>query len=410
MASTSISIAAPKSTPTFQKALVLPVVVGHFIHDVYTSFFAPLLPLLIEKYSLSLTQAGLLQVFMQFPAVLNPVFGFLADRGSGRYFVILAPAITGTLMSLIGFAPSYWALALLLFCVGVSTAAFHAPAPAIVARAAGRRLGLGMSLFMVGGESAYTVGPLLAVWVVSTWTLDGFWRVIVLGWAASLMLYWRFGRGAHAVDPLVEGFEPDKKREPYARGDFRSSLRALAPGALTVFLPIALLNLFSGPLLAFLSTFLPTYMTERGASLWLAGGALSIYQLAGIPGVLMSGPLSDRLGRRKVLAIATLFSAGLALLFQNLNGWLAVPVLLVLGFFALSTLPVMMAIVQENFPEQRATANGIYMMLSFLLRTVGTVLVGILGDKLGLQTALTISALISLLAIPAIFALPGRKK
>jgi FSR family fosmidomycin resistance protein-like MFS transporter len=126
--------------------------------------------------------------------------------------------------------------------------------------------------------------------------------------------------------------------------------------------------------------------------------------------VLLSGPLSDRLGRRKVLAFATLFSAGLALLFQNLSGWLAVPVLLILGFFALSTLPVMMAIVQENFPEQRATANGIYMMLSFVLRTIGAVVVGFLGDRFGLSTAFTISALVSLLAIPAILALPGRKK
>lgn len=408
MTYSSTSVAVLKSKPDFKKNLILPVVFGHFIHDVYTASVAPLLPLLMEKMALTLTQVGSLQVFQQLPGLLNPLIGYVADRGSGRYFVILAPAITGTLISSIGFAPDYWALALLLFCVGVSTASFHAPGPAIIGKVAGRRLGLGMSLFMVGGESAFTVGPLLAVWAVSTWTLDGFWRIVILGWAASLLLFWRFGR--RNPGSAESGSEDDPQTAVAAswldKGAFRQNLHALAPGALTVFLPLAFLNLFRHPLMEALSTFLPIFMTTRGAGLWMAGATLSIYQFAGILGVLFSGPLSDRLGRRKVLVGATLLSVGLALLFLNLDGWLSLIALLALGFFSLSTYPVMMAIVQECFPEQRATANGLYMMMAFVLRPIGTLTVGFLGDRFGLQNAYTLSALISLLAIPAILALP----
>ncbi len=83
----------------FQTGQVLTIVNGHFIHDIYTAFVAPLLPVLMERLSLSLTLAGSLTAIQQFPAVLNPFIGYLADKVSLRYFVILAPAVTATLIS-----------------------------------------------------------------------------------------------------------------------------------------------------------------------------------------------------------------------------------------------------------------------------------------------------------------------
>ena len=176
---------------TFQVGQVLTITGGHFIHDIFTSFLAPLLPLIIQKLSLSLTLAGALAAFQQLPSLINPLLGMLADRGSLRWFVILTPTVTAITMSFIGVAPSYTVLTILLLVAGLSTAIWHTPTPAMVARVSGRQMGLGMSLFMLGGTVAYTVGPLLAVAAVSWWGLDGIWRLIPLGVAASAMLYWR---------------------------------------------------------------------------------------------------------------------------------------------------------------------------------------------------------------------------
>ena len=82
---------------SFQTGQVVSLSICHFIHDVYSSFLAPLLPLLIKKLSLSLTEAGFLTTVMQVPALLNPYLGTLADRISVRYFIILAPGITAIL-------------------------------------------------------------------------------------------------------------------------------------------------------------------------------------------------------------------------------------------------------------------------------------------------------------------------
>ena len=157
-----------EETGKFEDGQVLTIVGGHFVHDTYTAFVPTLLPLIIEKLSLTLTQAGTLAAIQQLPAVFNPFIGYLADRVSLRYFVILAPAITATTISSMGFAQDFYGLMVLLFITGISVAAFHAPAPAMVARISGARVGKGMSWFMAGGELGRTVGPLVAVWCMRT--------------------------------------------------------------------------------------------------------------------------------------------------------------------------------------------------------------------------------------------------
>jgi FSR family fosmidomycin resistance protein-like MFS transporter len=387
MTSESITLERSENETSFQYEQASPILLGHLVHDTYTAMVPPLLPVLIEKLSLSLTAAGSLSAIMQLPAVLNPFFGYLADKISVRYFVILAPAITATLVSLIGLAPGYLSLAILLFGAGVSTASFHAPAPAMLARLSGQRVGYGMSLFMVAGSLGFTLGPLLAVWMVSAWSLEGMWRLMFIGWATSLFLFFRL-------------------RNVAARQEKPGSLRAMLPAMGGIFVPIILFNLFRNPMIESLTTYLPTYVSGQGASLWIAGASLSVIELAGAAGSMTMGFWSDRVGRKKVLFTASLLTTLLALLFLRVQGWLTVPLLLALGFTGFSVMPVMLAIVQEQFPKNRATANGLYMMVIFLLRPIGTLVVGVLGDMFGLQNAFLISVLISFLTLPIILIFP----
>jgi FSR family fosmidomycin resistance protein-like MFS transporter len=66
--------------------------------------------------------------------------------------------------------------------------------------------------------------------------------------------------------------------------------------------------------------------------------------------------------------------------------------------------PVIMAIVQECYPENRALANGVYMALSFLIRSLILVVFGAMSDWIGLTTSYLISSallLSGLLILPA---------
>jgi FSR family fosmidomycin resistance protein-like MFS transporter len=85
-------------------------------------------------------------------------------------------------------------------------------------------------------------------------------------------------------------------------------------------------------------------------------------------------------------------------------------VLIFVGLFMLSTTPVIMAMVQESYPENRSLANGIYMSLSFVIRSVAVVAVGMLGDHFGLRTAFMASAAMMFLGFPFVFGLPKKKE
>ncbi len=357
----------PTPRPRFPYVSVSLVAFGHFMHDVFTAFYGVLLPKLAPLLGLERSTAGLLTFARNLPALLNPLLGYLADRISVRWFVILAPGLTATGMSLLGWAPNVPTLALLLFLVGLSTAMFHAPAPALVAHISQPYTGRGMSMFMAAGELGRAIGPVLAVWAVTALGLRGLPGLALLGWSATAVLAWRLaGIEAHA--------QANAKRTSHvAWKEIGRWFRPLA-------LPLGILILGRAFIVGGLGTYLTWYLTDAGLPWKVAGQWVAVYEFTGVVGALLSGTLSDYLGRRRTVALAT----GLAVLL--LTAFLFTPLpwktwwLPLLGLSALSVQPVMLALVQDLAPTHRASANGLYLAMSFLLRPVGVSLLGYLAD------------------------------
>lgn len=371
----------------FHTADVLTVSAGHGIHDTYSAFLAPLLPEFIRIMSLSTTQAGTLSLFMQFPSLLQPVVGYLADRRNLRWLFILAPAVTAIAMSIMGFAPTYFVLALLLLVAGVGSAGLHAIGPVVVGLRSGANLGRGMSFWMVGGEFGRTVGPLIIVTAVGALGLRNIYWLMIFGILTSAIIYWRLRDIPQPVKTAAE---------VAASRPWQETLRE-ASGFL---LPLVALLTTRGFLNVAMATYLPIYMTTQGASLATAGLALTVLEGAGVIGAMLGGSLSDRLGRRPVLLTTTIVTPLFMFLFLMVDGLLRFPVLLLMGFVGLAMTPVMMALVQETFPEDRALANGTYMGIGFVTRSVIVIVLGMLADTLGIQAAFAISAGLTLLGVP----------
>jgi FSR family fosmidomycin resistance protein-like MFS transporter len=377
----------------FRTGGVLTLSAGHAVHDTYTAFLPSLLPVFIERLALSKTEAGLLSVFMQWPSLSQPFIGHLADRASLRAFVILAPALSSAMMSLLGVAPSYAALALFLVVVGFSSASLHAVGPVITGKLSGRNLGRGMGFWMVGGELGRTLGPIVIVSAIQLLTLERTSWLMIGGILMSFILYARLRH-------LPGGPSSGRQALPW-----RQALWSMGP----LLAPLAGLMLGRAFMVSALTTYLPTFLSEEGADLWLAGASLSTLELAGVVGALLGGSISDRLGRRWILFVSLLMTPLFMFVFLAVGGWLRFPLLLVLGFLALSVTPVVMALVQESYPKNRALANGIYMAMNFVLRSVVIVALGLMGDTLGLRWAFAASAVVPLLTLPLILLLPKKR-
>ncbi|MFC1564980.1 MFS transporter [candidate division KSB1 bacterium] len=372
-------------TKRFQTGNVILISLGHLFHDIFSSFLAPILPLLITKLSLSYSLAGLLSVIQRVFALSNPFIGIIADKIRMRYFVIFTPAVTATVMSLLGAAPSYTLLVVLLIVMSLSSTLFHVPAPVMIKRVAGNRTGAGMSFFMLGGELARAVGPIVILGAVSLWGLDGTYRLIPFGFAASAVLYVRL-RNIQISSEFKR-----KKKEFGARETFFRLL--------PFFTGITGIMMSRGMMKAALTSFLPVYMTAKGESIWMAGIALSILQFAGAGGAFAFGPISDRIGRKQTLLIVSCVTPVFMGLFLYSDGIYTIPLLIITGLTLIAPTPVFLAMVQDVRTDRPAFINGIFMTINFVTGAAAVMLVGIFGDTIGLENTYRLSAGLALLAV-----------
>ena len=380
----------------FQQGNVITISFAHFVHDVYSSFLAPILPLLIDKFSLSLSFVSFLTIIQRLPSLLNPLVGHIADKLPIRYVLIAAPALTAITMSLIGLMPSITMIIVLLITSGIGVSFFHVPAPVMIKHVSGNRIGKGMSYFMLGGEIARSLGPLYILGGVSLWGLEGTYRLLPLGLLASLLLFFKFKN-----IPIADDFK--KKRKD-------SGAIATVKKQIPLFITLGGIIFFTSLVKGSLTTFLPTYMTENGSSLWIGGISLSIVQFAGAAGTLFSGTISDKIGRRFTLMIMATTTPFLLLLFVFISHTIfAVPLLIVIGVIMFATTPVLLAEVNIVNSEHAGLINGIFMTMNFIFSAFALVIIGVLGDLLGLKTTYIITALVSFFSILFILRLPKGK-
>lgn len=378
------------------KGKIYLISIGHFVHDTYTSFLSPILPLLIENLSLSYTSASFLRVVLRLPSLLNPLIGTLADNMGVKYFIALSPVITAITMCLIGNAPNYLSILILLFIAGISSSFFHVPAPVVLKRISKKGLGLSMSYFQIGGELSRSLGPLIIVAAISLWGLSGIYRLIPFGALISLVLILKL---------KDETFPHQRSKKLYI---LKTIIETVFQGKI-LFIFLMGLMLVKSFTVSILVTFLPTYLTEQGYSLWIAGGALALLQAAAVIGVFLMGTLSDKIGRRPLLIFLTIAAPISMVLFVLSNKWTIIPALILLGLLALSSTPVILALIQERDFKFPSVANGLYMTISFMLTSVIVLIFGKISDIVGLEKAFYLAIICSFIGLPVLFLNPEKK-
>lgn len=248
-----------------------------------------------------------------------------------------------------------------------------------------------MGVWMVGGSIGFALGPILVVSAVNFLGLESTPWLMIIGWVASVVLYVRLKDVPQAALAAREA------------GSLRDGFRVLRP----LLAPLIGIILVRALLVAAQITFLPTFLVQEGAELWVAGFSLTVLTGAGWLGALLGGSISDRLGRRLVLFVSMVASSLLMMVFLAVRGWVRLPVLMLMGVMGPSVRTVLMALVQENYPQNRALANGVYLALTFTFESVAAVVMGAVGDLFGLRLAFAISAMILLLGSPLVRLLPG---
>jgi FSR family fosmidomycin resistance protein-like MFS transporter len=371
---------------------------GHFLLDGYLGFLPALWPLLIKKYSLSLTEVGLVATMMPlllFPA--QPLSGAADDRGHGRILLLVGPLMCAIGLCSIGVAPSFWAFVAFVLVGRVGNAMYHPVSARLVTASIESRAGLAMSIFHFAGNFGIAVGPVAVLALVGVVGLDRLQIAALPGLVIVGTLYAYTSRQAR----LRDVFRPTA----HAAGK-RARLRVAGP-----FLALIMIAATRSGVWASMNNFIPIYLVGNGFSPMIGGVAVSIFNLAGAVFGLYAGAVSDRMDRGRVFAITMLAASGALALFLATGNLLGLVWLGVAGAGLLASTSIAVVMAQEMNPDHRALAAGMVMGMAYGLGSSLVAPVGWLADRVGVPGALWAATGVCFAAsLAAFLVLPARAR
>jgi MFS transporter, FSR family, fosmidomycin resistance protein len=372
-------------------ALIGLLALGHFVVDLTQGALPAVLPLLQSRHALTYAETGTIVLAANLTSsIIQPLFGYLADRTVRRWILPASIALAGTGMSLTGVANDYTSILLLVVLMGVGVAAWHPEGYRTATGVAGERKATALSYFSLGGNVGIALGPLLGTALVATWSTPG-----TLGLALPPLI----------VAAIMLTALPGFTSAATARAAKPAEQSASMPGAMALLIVVVMIRAWAS--LGF-TTFVPLYYVNHlHADPRIAGLLLFVFLGTGAVATVIAGPLADRWGPRSFMQWGLLAAVPFGLLFLQASGALAFVMLGLFGGVLIASFSVSVVLAQAYLPRHAGMASGLIVGFAFGAGGLGVAALGWVADHYGLPAALTISALTPLAGFAAARFLPA---
>jgi FSR family fosmidomycin resistance protein-like MFS transporter len=360
---------------------ILLMFLGHVWVDASQAILPVALVKLKELFSLSYFQVGLVMAVLNITSsVIQPIFGYISDRFSTGWFVPLGILWTSLTMGLLGWSINYPVAVILVGLAGLGTAAFHPRAMMAVYSVSGTRLGFGAAVFSTGGNLGFALGPVVGSFLILGFGLHATPWLLFPGVLLCLIIFFYRGDFLGSAPALKDKSARDV-HEPAQKFPW-VSLTAVC----------LIVTLRSWVYISFI-TYLPMFFQIRGIELQTGSLMLTVFLAGGAAAGLYGGHLSDRVGRRRVIAVSMLIYPVLAsLMILSKGGWVWL-MAGASGAALLASFAVTIVLAQELMPQHVGLASGLILGLGFGTGGLGSAFSGFLADRLGLYQVLWILAI-----------------
>jgi FSR family fosmidomycin resistance protein-like MFS transporter len=376
---------------------------GHAITDINQGALPIVLTFMQPLFGLSLLQVGLaVLAFNVSSSVIQPVFGVLSDRWQAAWLVPLGCLTAGLGMALTGFSHDYRYLLLAALLSGLGVAAYHPEGSKFARVFSGQNKGSGMSLFSVGGNIGYAIGPLLAGLFYGLAGPRGMLGFLAINGIMSLILWFSL--------PRLTAGQPDAGQSPRMAVS-KTAPGQIAPRAITAIVLLVMVVIVRSFINQGVVTFLPQYYVRYlHQSPELAAAMISLFLFAGAIGTLVGGPLADRWSLKTVIIGSMAGLVPLLYLFNLFSGIWGVIVIALAGFVMVSTYAVTVVFGQELLPNNVGLASGLTLGFGIGMGGVGATILGWVADHLGLPAVFHVMVLLPLTGLLLAMFLPGRQE
>jgi len=255
---------------------------AHGVSDFYSGIVPFTIFLVLSRQHVSPAYQGAF-VFLWYltSSIVQPFFGAYTDRHGRWWFLPGAIALTVVAVSVAGTTTALPLLAACIVVGGFGSALMHPEAGKYSAMLSGARRASGISIFQVGGQVGYALGPAAIALLYARFGTGGAVWLFVPGAIAVAYLFAVMRR----VDRSAERFHasvPVKSAAAGGRVDRVGVSLLLASTALRHFVSAAFM------------TYLPNLLVARGSSIPEAGQIVTAFLLISSVGLLAVGSLRCR--------------------------------------------------------------------------------------------------------------------
>ncbi|MDD2207218.1 MAG: MFS transporter [Aminobacterium sp.] len=374
--------------PKFKLSLLS---IGHFFNDLYAAFLPTFVPTLISRLGITMAQAGLLNSVVGIIHIfLQPLLGYVSDRTARSYLVMIGPILTCLGATFLPSSPTYGMALFLVGLWGVGSATFHPQGHGGVGHVVPQeKLTVSLAIFSVAGNIGVTISPLFAVALAK---IVGVEKIPYIAIVPVLIL-------AIAIYRYMPVLSEEAAEFPKNQGGLFHSLFSV----LGVIYPVWMVSMARDATSQGIRFFLPIRIVSEGGNISMVGTILFLIMLCSTIAMLISGKLSDRWGKVRVL-IFVLIAGPICMIPAAYIGGKTSIILYILGTSLLnSSMPITAAVAQEQVPHSRGMASSIVMGLSWGVANLLTGPLGKLGDVFGITSTMLVVAALPLLALPMVF-------
>ncbi len=393
-----------------RRFLLVNLSLGHAMAHCFTQSFTVVLPYIQNYMGFGDLQYGLLLASRQLSqGAINIPLGFIIDALRRYWGLIFTGCMVGIALAFVlaGSSPNYWVLVLASAFVAFPGSVWHLPAFALLSQRFPEKRGFALSTHSAGGNVGGTVGPLAAgllIWLLISQEGGGEWRWVLFIFVAPALLmvvpiFWTL----HNVGSSQGG---PTQSTPMKQRISDASRLIRRPIILAIVAVLLLRSLGFNAL----NNWAPKYLEDgAGQSAAWVGVDMALYIGLGIIFGPILGLLSDRVGRKPVIMPGMLISAGLAVLvvMAGENSLYLALLFAAMGPFSHTLSQLLQASVLDITGRgTEATAMGLVVGIQGLLLAGAPLGVGLMIDRLGIETLFYYAAIIFAVATAVLVVVP----
>ncbi len=325
-------------------------------------------------------QGALAFVWYLTSSIAQPLVGAYSDRRGHWWFLPASVALTAIGVSAVVAATSLPLLVAFVVLGGLGSAVMHPEAGRYSSLLGGSRRASAISIFQIGGQIGYGIGPLVAAALIAH---AGASSVFALGAPGVL--------AALGVAFVLPAFARDADERSPRRHAIAEGVKARVDhAALALLIASTALRYLTGASFAF---YLPNLLTARGLPLTAIGAIVTAFLIAAAIGLYAGGACADRFGAARVAIVGLVASVPPLLLALALHGpWVVVMLMLGSALISVQNAPGV-ALAQSLLPRNLGTALGLMNGVAFGLGSLGVALIGVVVTRSGPDAALAVTAL-----------------